>query len=211
MTAAASGFETATAALRAGRVVAYPTESFWALGADATNPAAVRRLFELKRRERKPIALIAGNWQQVEKFFAMTKHERSIARRYWRGALTLVLRPRRGLAADALLGTTPTRSFDRATPPHERRGGKGIGVRVPAHGQARKLALGVGAPITATSANISGTAPTKSSAKVKRDFPGILMVSGRCGRQRLPSTVIEVRENRVRTIRRGAVNLKDYV
>ena len=181
-----------------GCVVAYPTESFYALGVNATDTEAVQKLFRLKRREHnKPIALIAADLKQVKEFFFLSAAEEKLARKYWPGALTILLKPktpsspnpssgRRGGISSRVLGT------------------RRIGVRVPSHAGARRLARQVGAPITATSANISGQPPTKSYAKIKRDFPGILIRPGRCGRQTKPSTVIEIRRHRVNVIRPGS-------
>lgn len=185
--------------LREGSIVAYPTESFYALGVDATNPRAIRQLFRVKHREKnKPVALIAGSIKQVEKFFVMSKAERSLARRHWPGALTVLLRPKKFIAGTTLAPTSPYPSLGR-------RGQIKIGVRIPAHPQARALALRLGPPITATSANISGQPPTKSAAKIKRDFPGILIMPGRCGSQTKPSTVAEIMNNKIVIHRQGAV------
>ncbi len=188
------------AALRRGDVLAYPTESFFAFGADSTNAQAVKKVFALKGRGNKPIALIAGSMKQVERFFFMTDAERRIARHYWPGALTLLLAPKaptpsgspsgrgRGIAARAL-------------------GARRIGVRVPGHALARRLALAAGVPLTATSANSSGRPPTKSPGVIRRRFPAIMVVRGRCGRSTRPSTVVEVRKSVVRLIRSGAVTI----
>lgn len=174
--------------IRHGNILAYPTESFYALGADATDAAAIRRLYRLKRREtKKPIALVAAGLTQVQRFFSMTPAEGRLARRYWPGPLTILLRPKAHIAARSL-------------------GARRIGVRVPAHAGARRLARLVGAPITATSANRSGEPPTKSVTKVKRDFPGILLWPGRCGQQRRPSTIVEHQHGHLTTIRPGAVS-----
>ncbi len=190
---------------------AYPTESFYALGVDATNPLAIRQLFHLKHREKgKPIALIAGDLEQVRKFFYLSKEESKLARKYWPGAMTILLRPKKQIAARALVGTTPSR-HPAGHPSFAKEGTlwgpRRIGVRVPAHAQARALAMSIGAPITATSANISGQPPTKLAAKVKKDFPGILVMSGRCGRLRQPSTVIEMRKSKIHILRHGSVHL----
>lgn len=197
----------AAAIIRAGGVVAYPTESFYALGADATNARAVRKVFNLKGRGKlKPIALIAGNQRQVERFFTITKAERSLARRYWPGAVTILLRPKKVLAADALLGTTPSRRAKRSGHPSlERRGSNGIGVRVPRHRVAVGLARLVGRPITATSANLSGGRPTKSARRVRAWWPDVPVVAGACGRATKPSTVVMVEGRSLLTIRPGAV------
>lgn len=213
--------------IRQGDVVAYPTESFYALGADATNARAVRKVFNLKGRGKlKPIALITGNQQQVERFFTMTKAERGLAHRHWPGGLTVLLRPKtptpssspsgppagragrgRGVAAEALAGTSPAPSYTRRGASNERLRGPSVGVRIPAHARARALALYAGVPITATSANPSGQPPTKSAAKIERDFPGILVLPGRCGRQRRPSTVVALSGGRPVVLRRGQVKI----
>lgn len=186
-------------------IFAYPTESFYALGVDATNPVAIRQLFRVKHREPgKPIALIAANLAQVKKYFVMSKDEERLARKYWPGALTILLRPKKTIASQAL---TPL------SPPSDEGGNEGgrrvrrIGVRIPAHAQARKLALWMGVPITATSANLSGQPPTKSPRVLKQYFPDILQVHGRCGRQKIPSTIIRVDQTNITILRHGAVRL----
>lgn len=174
-------------AIRNGQVVVYPTESFYALGADATNRSAVRTLFQLKRRDRKnPVALLAGDERDVRRFFSLDRSTRQLARQHWPGALTVVVRPKKPIAARSL-------------------GSPRTGVRIPAHELTRRLASIAGVPITATSANIAGHRPTKSAAVVRRVFPTLPIVAGRCGRARKPSTVVEVRNGTVRVIRPGAI------
>lgn len=210
--------------IKRGNIVAYPTESFYALGVDATNAKAIQRLFRVKYREKgKPIALVAADMKQVKKFFYVSTIELRLAKKYWPGVLTILLRPkppttpasghpssgrRGGIAVRALLGLT-TPAFGHPSLKKEGRllSPCRIGVRVPAHAGARRLAKIAGGPLTATSANISGQPPTKSAAKVKRDFPGILIWPGRCGQQRLPSTVIEIVKNKIITHRLGSLNL----
>lgn len=184
-------------------IVGYPTESFYALGVPANNAAAIRQLFKLKKREAgKPIALIAADLSQVKKFFYLSPEELQFATQHWPGALTIVLRPKKSICSSALLGlTTPTPLLTR------RRGQARIGVRVPSHKQARSLAVKAGAPLTATSANISGQPPTKSVRKLKQDFPDILIVSGKCGRSTKPSTIVEVVNKKIIIHRQGAVHV----
>ncbi|MBI2984248.1 MAG: L-threonylcarbamoyladenylate synthase [Candidatus Kerfeldbacteria bacterium] len=198
--------------IRSGEVILFPTESFYALGADATNGRAVKKIFRLKSRARgKPIAVMCGSWRQIKQYFVMNKTERQFARQNWPGPVTLLLKPRRQVAAAALapVVSSPTLSSAR----RGSGGGQGrgrhirIGVRIPAHARARKLALSVGAPITATSANRTGRPPTKSAAAVRRAFPGMMIMPGRCGRQRRPSTVIEIRHGQIVVLRPGALTL----
>lgn len=170
-------------------IFAYPTESFYGLGVRATDRNAIRALFLLKKREAgKPVALIAANLAQVKKFFTLSKTELALAKRYWPGPLTILLKPKKTIHAHTL-------------------GASHIGVRVPAHAGARRLAELAAAPVTATSANVSGHPPTKSFRRVKRDFPGILIASGRCGRQRRPSTVVEIVSGRLVIHRQGSVHV----
>jgi len=172
-----------------GRVVGYPTESFYALGVRATDAVAIRRLFRLKHREpNKPVALIAADLAQVKKFFYVSSTELHLMKKYWPGALTMLLKPKKAIAARALGATR-------------------IGIRVPAHAGARRLAADAGAPLTATSANISGQPPTKSRRQLKHVFPDIMIVAGRCGRFTKPSTVVERRGHKWHVIRPGSITI----
>lgn len=174
---------------RLTKIQAYPTESFFAFGVPANDSAAIRQLFHIKKREPwKPIALVAANLAQVETFFVLNEKERALAKKHWPGPLTLLLQPKSTINAKAL-------------------GAKKIGVRVPSHSVARSLAKKLGAPITATSANRSGEPPTKSRRALKREFPDILIVPGRCGRQSQPSTIIDVRGAELHIIRQGSVHV----
>ncbi|MFH0828889.1 MAG: L-threonylcarbamoyladenylate synthase [Candidatus Kerfeldbacteria bacterium] len=198
-----SNISKAIEVLKAGGLVAYPTESFWALGADATDARAVKKVFRLKGRGKKPIALIAGSIAQVGRYFHVTAEEQILMKRYWPGALTVLLQPKRRIAARALAPTSPSPSSGRRGDFVRPR----IGVRVPKHTIARKLAIAVGVPLTATSANISGKKPTKSLAVIQRRFPGIMVVFGSCGKARIPSTIVKVRRKRTYIIRKGSVTI----
>lgn len=184
-----TSFLQAVEQLRRGTMVAFPTESFWAFGVDAMNTKAIKQLFRVKHREKNvPIALICGSFKQVEKFFYVTVEERRLMKKHWPGSLTILLKPRRGIAVKAL-------------------GSARIGVRVPRWAQARVLTLYAGVPITATSANESGAPPTKSLRVLRRAFPDILYVSGRCGRQTQPSTIIFMTNKKIHIIRQGAIHV----
>ncbi len=219
----------AAAQIKNKQIVAYPTESFYALGADATNPAAIRKLFRLKKRESsKPIALIAADIGQVQNFFYVSSSEMTMAKKYWPGALTMLLQPK--VPAGKTVGeideryiATQTLGVKRShTTPRDQGVITGIlntitsgqlprpiliGVRVPGHAGARQLAKLAEAPITATSANISGRRPTKNENTIKRIFPGTPIMLGRCGKQTKPSTILEVQEPDLRVHRTGAVKI----
>jgi L-threonylcarbamoyladenylate synthase len=182
-------------ALRAGEVVVYPTETFYGIAADAFAPAALERIFAIKGRDiAKTIALIADDTAAA---FAIAREVPEIARRladaFWPGPLTLVLPARRGIP-DALIGPDG-----------------GVGVRVSSHPIARALASGLGRPITATSANRSGEAPTRTieqaraalGDKVKVFVEGGTLTGG------APSTLVQCDREGWRLLRAGAVGVNE--
>ncbi len=123
-----------------GGIIAYPTETFYGLGVDATNEKAIRKIFDVKGRDfRNPIALIIG---QKADTYSLVKEVPDTAERlmaaYWPGALTLVFSASDNVSPLLTAGT-----------------GK-IGQRVSSHPIARKIAEKIKRPLTATSANQSG-------------------------------------------------------
>jgi len=163
--------------LRAGGVVAYPTDTFYGLAVDPRSDEAVRRLYEVKgREEAAAIALIAADAVQAYAVGDFLPGARRLAQRFWPGPLTIVVPMAPGLSRRL--------SGERRT----------IGVRVPAHPAARALALAVGFAITATSANRSGTPATCDPAEVVRglgDRIDVLLDAG-ATRGGPPSTLVEV-------------------
>ena len=122
---ASADFEPAIVWLRAGNVVALPTDTAYGLSADPTSEAAVQRVFDVKERPAGlALPLIAGSLQQVEALCGpLTGHNARLAARFWPGPLSLVL--------DAPLAV--------ASLVHG--GRRSIAIRVPAHPVARRLCL----------------------------------------------------------------------
>ncbi len=182
-------------ALREGELVVYPTETFYALGADPFSEAALARLFEVKGREPgKAVALIAADTVSALSLAReIPADARRLADAFWPGPLTIVVNARAGLPA-GLIGTDG-----------------GIGVRVSPHPTARALAAGLGHPVTATSANLSGhlAAITLGEAraafgeKVKVYLDGGTLAGG------APSTLVGFEAEGFRMIRNGAVSERE--
>ncbi len=190
--ARASSLKRAIAVLRRGGVVVMPTETSYGLAADAANPRAVARVRRLKGRGNKPFALIAASQAMVRASFRVAPRSAGLMRRHWPGPLTLVLPARDRRLVRAGLATTAD-----------------IGVRVPAAPVARALARGLGRPIIATSANVSGAPDCYALADFLlacsgRGQPDAFLDAGRLPRRR-PSTVVAVHEGRLRILRRGAI------
>lgn len=186
--------DAAAAALRRGGVIAYPTETFYGLGALATDAAAVERLARAKGRpDGKPLPLLAGDLGAVEAVAILDPASRRVAERLWPGPLTLVLAARPGLPAAVTAGTGT------------------VGIRVPGSEVARRLAAAAGGAIVSTSANPSGGAPPDRAGALdpalRARLDAVLDAGPTPGG--LPSTVAAVDGGQARLLRTGAVPLED--
>jgi len=183
----------AVVALRAGKLIVFPTETFYAIGADPMQPNALAAIIRLKGRERdKPIALIATDPVSA---FAIAREvpagARLLAETFWPGALTVVLPARQGLN-EALIGPSG-----------------GIGVRVSPHPTARALAAAVGGLLTATSANLSGEPPARTLMQARQSLGARISVylDGGALSSDAPSTVVEFGEDGdFRILRAGVID-----
>ncbi|OFW18528.1 MAG: threonylcarbamoyl-AMP synthase [Acidobacteria bacterium RIFCSPLOWO2_02_FULL_65_29] len=135
----------AAAVIRAGGLVAFPTDTMYGLAADPFNPSAVRRIVVAKGRPSdRAMPLVAADMAQVaEQIGPLTPLARRLADRFWPGPLTIIMPAPLAIAAGVSAGT-----------------GR-VGVRVPAHAVARDLSRSSASVLVATSANPSGqAAPT---------------------------------------------------
>jgi L-threonylcarbamoyladenylate synthase len=185
----------AIAVLATGGIVAYPTETFYALAVDPRNPAARERLYELKGRPAdKSLSMILSGIDQLEALAeALSSEERLLVKKFWPGPLTLVVA--------AKPGTSPAAPDDT------------IAVRVSGLPLARSLARALGSPITATSANRSGSTPATTVAGVERYFAGeidLILDGGACPGG-LPSTIVDARKGEPRLLRQGRIPFADIL
>lgn len=188
----AAVLDDAAAVLRGGGLVAFPTETFYGLGAAALDPRAVRRVFALKGRpETKPLLVLVDSLQMAERIATLTPAARALAARHWPGALTLVVQARAGVPREVTAGTGT------------------IGVRVSSHEVARGLVSALGAPVTAPSANPSGLEPPTTAAGVLAHFKDEieLVLDGGATPGGVPSTVLDATVEPPRILRQGAVRL----
>ncbi len=186
--------EAAAATLRSGGVIAYPTETFYGLGALAADGAAVRRLARAKGRpDGKPLPLLAAELADVEAAALLDPAARRVAERLWPGPLTLVLAARPGLPAEVTAGTGT------------------VGIRVPGSEIARRLARGAAAAIASTSANPAGGPPP---ARVEDLDPALrarldAVLDAGPAPGGLASTVVALEDGRARLLRAGPIALDD--
>src|SRR5690606_28429249 len=144
----------AVAVLREGGLVAFPTETVYGLGADASNPRAVARIFAVKGRPAgHPVIVHLGDAVQAASWMRETPAGfEPLARRFWPGPLTLVV-PRGRSVGDAVTGGQDT-----------------VALRVPSHPVARRLLARFGGGIAAPSANRHGRVSATTAEHVRREF-----------------------------------------
>ena len=151
------GLRAATSILRAGELVAFPTETVYGLGADARDDRAVARVYEAKGRPAfNPLIVHVHDLEAAERFAIFDPAARVLAEAFWPGPLTLVL-PRR---AESGLSDLVTAGLPTAA------------IRVPAHGLARRLLETFGGPLAAPSANPSGAVSPTTRAHVLDGLDG---------------------------------------
>ncbi|MGH6871752.1 MAG: L-threonylcarbamoyladenylate synthase [Rhizomicrobium sp.] len=185
----------AAAVLRAGGLVAFPTETVYGLGADATDDRAVARIFAAKGRPAfNPLIVHVADFAAAERIVTFDTRARALAERFWPGALTLVL-PRRGNASVSLLVSA---------------GLDTVAVRVPANAVAQSLLRETGRPIAAPSANASGAISATTAAHVAESLAGrvdLILDDGPTA-QGIESTVLGFADG-VTLLRPGAVARDD--
>jgi len=167
-------------AIRGGELVVYPTETVYGLGADALDEEAIERVFEAKRRERdKPVSLAVPDVEAALEYVRATDREQRFMREFIPGPVTVVCEKREAVP-DALTG-----------------GRSRVGVRVPDHEVALAL-LRETAPVTATSANVSGRPSATRVADVDdeiREAAAVVVDGGETGGT--GSTVVNVADGTI--------------
>jgi L-threonylcarbamoyladenylate synthase len=174
-----------------GGLIAFRTDTFYGLGVDPLNSAAVAKIRKLKGREdNKPILVLISDMDQLDRFVG----EKSgifglVAVGHWPAPLTLIGPARAELPLELTART------------------KTIGVRLPDDENVRALVRACGGALTATSANVSGEPPARTAKEVEEYFPkGInLIIDGGDVTATEPSTVLDLSEAEPRLVREGAI------
>lgn len=184
--------EEAARFLRAGGVVAFPTETSYGLAASILSLPALERIFRMKRRpSEKPLLVLVSRVPELMGLTDVIPEEAiPLMDRFWPGPLTI------------LFPALPDLPWPLAGPT-----GK-IGVRISSHPLAQALVTAVGSPITATSANLSGLAPACDPEEIRRQFagdpPDAILDGGRTTGGP-PSTIVDATTSPVLIVRVGAI------
>lgn len=191
----AAGIAEAAALIRAGDIVAFPTETVYGLGGNALDPVAVARIFAAKGRPTfNPLIVHLPDAAGAR---ALTTHwpaqAERLSRRWWPGPLTLVL-PRAGAVPDLVTA-----------------GGTTVALRVPAHPVAQALLRAAGVPLAAPSANRSGEVSPTTAAHVARGLAGQipLVLDGGATSVGIESTVLDLSGTAPVLLRPGMISLAE--
>jgi L-threonylcarbamoyladenylate synthase len=186
-----TGLLKAADVIRAGGMVAYPTESFYGLGVSAADEEAIRRLFAVKkRRSDNPVLILIPSIEVLDQCVAsIPELAHILIRQFWPGGLTLVFEAGPNLSP---LLTACT--------------GK-IGIRLSSHPVATALVKAVGVPITGTSANISGQPACVNAGEVLHSLgKGVdLILDGGATRGAPGSTILDITISPPKILRQGVV------
>ena len=184
----------AAARIRAGGVVAFPTETVYGLGANALDAAAVARIFELKGRPpSSPLIVHVTSAAMAREIVAeWPALAEELAQRWWPGGLTLVL-PKKACVPAIVTAGLPT-----------------VGVRVPSHPVARALIEAAAVPIAAPSANRFGGLSPTTADHVRQIFgDSVDVVEGGASQVGIESTVVAVEGDKLTLLRPGMISLGD--
>jgi L-threonylcarbamoyladenylate synthase len=183
--------EKAVAALRQGRLVAFPTETVYGLGCDAANPDAIRRLYAAKGRPADhPVIVHVADAAQLPQWARdVPASAHRLAAKFWPGPLTLILR-KQPQVSDLVTG-----------------GQDSVGLRVPAHPVARALLAAFGGGIAAPSANKFGRVSATRAADVRADLGTAVdvVLDGAVPEVGIESTIVDLTGTAPRVLRPGAI------
>ena len=178
--------------LNNGGIIAFPTETVYALAADPADDEAVARIYELKGRDEcKPLSLLVGDMYQASQVVEINEMAEKLAMRFFPGPLTIVLNKKPGGNLSKLVNTANDK----------------IGIRMPSHLLTLKILKAFGRPIIGTSANISGSnSDAIDPFKVIDSFRDVdLIVNlGKTEHQNF-STVVDASGHEIEILREGVI------
>lgn len=190
--------EEAVKVLKAGGVVAHPTDTCYGFAASMRSQDGVKELYRLKKMSKnKPVSILVSSLREAKKYGVWNQHAKRFARRHWPGALTLVFVRKKSVPKLLNPGTAT------------------IGIRLPNHKFSRDIVRKLGSPIATTSANISGFSSPYRISEIVRQFhgerhkPAFIINGGTLNRKNLPSAVIDISGEKPKILRKGSFSEKE--
>jgi L-threonylcarbamoyladenylate synthase len=184
----------AAAFIRQGKLVAFPTDTVYGLGANGLDPLAVARIYELKERPAfNPLILHVANLESIKELtLSFDQRVFALAEKFWPGPLTILFQKSK-LVPDIVTAGLST-----------------VGIRIPNHSVALELIKRAGCPIAAPSANKFGRLSPTSAHHVRKQLPNLdFVLDGGNTTVGIESTIIALREKGVEIIRPGSITVEE--
>ncbi len=185
--------------LKRGRIVVYPTETAYGLGADSTNSKAIKAIYDIKGRAfSKELPLIVDSLKMAERYCLMDDRALKLAAQFWPGPLTLVLKKKKG--THLAVGKTT------------------VALRISSNNTAQLLVEELGRPLTSTSANLSDRPECYSLAELTKQLQNkkaaqqinLALDEGKLPKRPV-STIIDLTGERVKILREGLIKKQDIL
>ncbi len=189
-----NSIEEAAKYIRNGKLVAFPTETVYGLGANALDPMAVAKIFELKERPSfDPLIVHIANLNQLERLvLGLDQRVYKLAEKFWPGPLTIVL-PKSNLVPDIVTSGLPT-----------------VGIRMPNNPIALNLIKASDCPIAAPSANKFGRISPTTAAHVRKQLPNVdYILEGGKTTVGIESTIIKLTHKGFQILRNGIITQEE--
>ncbi len=177
----------AVAALQAGEVIAYPTDTVYALGADLHNRKAIERIYQIKQmKSDQPLAFICHDLSDIANYAIVENAQYRLLRRLLPGPYTFILDATREVPKMLLLKR------------------KQVGIRVPGHPVVTALTAALGRPIISTTAGPHGADPFVDPHEIDDHFSGLALVLDAGAGGLIPTTVVDLTGGAITVVREGA-------
>lgn len=188
-------------ALKKNKTVVLPTDTSYALAANASKPNTVERVFKIKRRKKnEPLSIIVRDIKMACRFSQIDLRTNKLFNKFLPGPLTLVVKQKK----------------DGKLPKNLTAKKRSIGLRVPNHLIIKQVMGKVNFPITATSANISGEKEPYSITEILKQYkgqkltPDLIIDAGKLP-FRKPSTIIDLTKKKIKLIRKGPIKFGEII
>ena len=187
--------EIAKKTLENGKLVIFPTETVYGLGADATNIKAIKSIYKVKNRPiRNPLICHFKNFKQVSDNFKINKLDKILIDLFWPGPLTIILRKKKSSKIKSLLSNN--KNF--------------VGCRIPKNKIAISLLNSISFPIAAPSANLSTKISTTQPNHISKELKKVsYILKGGSSKIGLESTVIKTFKNTIKILRLGSITIEE--
>ena len=178
-----------------GELVIFPTETVYGIGADATNPKALNKIYKVKRRPRNnPLICHFYNFKKIQNEFIVNLLCKKLAKKFWPGPLTLILEKKSDSKINGILSNND----------------KFVGCRIPSNKIARKLLKSINVPIAAPSANISTKLSATNTYSIdKRLKNKVHIIDGGSSKLGLESTVVDLTKKHPKILRFGSITVEE--